>query len=175
MKQGLFFLSVFIWVTACNSDNKSMRQFNAIDFSYFDASPEAFFLRVTREDSVFVQQYFSSDSEGHLKDRKTYFSILKGDIKQQFDSLINVIDISRLNTVYETGHIDGDEYRLYFEGNTMTKQLYVHSMRPPKELEYLKKLFLQMKGSLAFVPLDTIINFRTNLPQTPPLVGDSSR
>ena len=173
MKPSFFFLSLFTLLTACKSDNTSTLQFKAIDFSYFDISPEAFSLRVTRRDSVFVIQYFSS--EGQLKDSITYFSFLKGDIKQKFDSLIAVIDFSKLDTVYETGHIDGDEYRLYFEGHTITKQLYVHSMRPPKELEYLKNLFLQMKRRLSFVPVDTTIYFRANPPEPPPNKGDSSR
>jgi len=85
------------------------------------------------------------------------------------------MEFSKLDTVYETGNIDGDEYRVYFEGDTLTKQIYVHSTRPPKELESLKNLFIRMKRRLAFVPVDTMINFRANPPETPPHKGDSSR
>jgi hypothetical protein len=162
-------------LASCNSGEKRNRQFKAIDFSYFDISPEAFSLRVTQQDLVFIKQYFSSDSEGHLKDNLTYLGLLKGDIKQRFDSLIAVVDFDKLDSVYESGHIDGDEYRLYIEGDKITKQLYVHRMKPPKELESLKNMFIKMKSSLALVPFDTTINFRVNPPEPPPIKQTSSR
>jgi len=94
---------------------------------------------------------------------------LKGNIKQQFDRLIITIEFNKLDSVYETGHIDGAEYRLYIESDTITKRLYIHSMRPPKELESLKDLFIKMKGGLSFVPIGITINFRVNPPEPPPL------
>jgi len=175
MKPALFFLFLFTTLIACNSDKKSSGRFHAIDFSYFDISPEAFSLRVTQQDSVFVKQYFSSNSEGQLKDSSVYLGLLKGGIKQQFDSLMAVINFSKLDSLYETGHNDGVEYRLYIEGNTINTQFYIHSIRPPKELESLKNLFLKMKRSLEFVPVDTTISFRVNPPQPPPIKQSPSR
>src|SRR5215203_621357 len=169
MNPALYFVLLFTLLTACNSDKKSRKEFKAIDFSYFDISQEAFSLRVTKQDSVFVKQYFSSDSKGQLKDSIIYLGLLKGNIKQQFDSLIITIDFNKLDSVYETGHIDGAEYRLYIESDTITKRLYIHSMRPAKELESLKDLFIKMKGGLSFVPIGITINFRVNPPEPPPL------
>jgi hypothetical protein len=169
MNPTLYFVFLFTLLTACNSDKERRKDFKAIDFSYFDISPEAFSLKVTKQDSVFVKQYFSSHSERQLKDSITYLGFLNGNIKQQFDSLVSIIDFDKLDSVYETADIDGNEYRLYIEGDTTTKRLYIHSKRPPMELEALKDLFIKMKKDLAFVPVDTTINFRVNPPEPPPL------
>ena len=95
--------------------------------------------------------------------------MLNGDLKQRFDSLIAVVDFDKLDSVYESGDIDGNEYRLYIGDETIIKQFYVHSMKPPKELESFKNLFIKMKGGLPFVPVDTLINFQVNPPESPTL------
>lgn len=166
MKPALFLLSLFVLLSACNADKSSSEQFKEIDFFFFNNSPEAFSLKLIGHDSVFVRQYVSSNSNGSLNNKVTYFSLLKGNLKQQFDSLVATIDLGKLDSLYETDQIDGDEYKLYFEGATVAKQISVHSKNAPKELELLKILFIKVKSSLAFIPVDTIITFRENPPES---------
>src|ERR1035437_10604688 len=93
------YLFLLLLLTSCTSNNEKTQPFNSIDFSYFDISPEAFSLRITRHDSVFLKQYFSANNVTHLKDSITYVSLLKGDIKEQFDNLIAIVNFSKLDSV----------------------------------------------------------------------------
>lgn len=153
------FLSV---LAACNSDKKTTSHFNSIDFSYFDISPLSFTLKIDNQDSVFLTQHFAPDNG--LRNDTTYKAVLIEGLKQQLDSLMAVINFSKLDSVYETHHIDGDEYRLYIEGDTLKKLFKVHSMNPPKELEALKALFLKVR--MSFSPIDTATHLSLNPPKT---------
>ncbi len=148
-------------LTGCNSDKKPKSYFNFISFSYFDISPLSFTLNIYNQDSVFLTQNFSPD-KGLSKD-KIYKTALIGKWKQQLDSLIAIINFSKLDSVYETGHLDGDEYRLEIESETGKRHFKVHSMNPPKELEAIKELFLNIR--LSFLPLDTTSHLESILPK----------
>lgn len=166
MKLTIFALASFSLLFACNNDKKHSTRFREIDFFYFNNSPEAFSLKLIGKDSVFLKQFVSSDSKGSLKDDIIYFGRLKGNLKQQVDSLVTSIDLDKLDSLYETDQIDGDEYKLYFEGDKIAKQISVHSRTPPTELEILKTLFIKVKSDVAFIPVDTIIKFRVSPPNS---------
>ncbi len=163
------FFSFLLVLTACTSDKKTTLRLNSIDFSYFDISPLSFTLKIDNQDSIFLKQHFAPDNG--LLNETTYKAVLIGGLKQQLDSLMAVINFSKLDSVYETHHIDGDEYYLYIEGDNFKKQFKVHSMNPPKELEAFKGLFLKVRKS--FLPVDST----THLSLTPPkiLVQDSPK
>ncbi|MEO6454066.1 MAG: hypothetical protein ABIN97_08345 [Ginsengibacter sp.] len=164
MIRTLLFLFLCITLASCNSDKKSRQNFKTIDFSYFDISPLSFSLRVNDIDSIILRQDFANDTFQTLKNDTTYHALLIGKLKQQFDSLMAVINFSKLDSVYETGHLDGDEYKLYIDKDTLKRQVYVHSMTPPKELEALKELFLEIRRS--FLPMDTATHLTVNLLET---------
>jgi hypothetical protein len=147
---------------ACNSDLETKPHFKSIQFSYFDISPLAFTLRVSNQDSVFLRQSFAQDSRKGLKNDTTYHFALTGRLKQQLDSLIAVIDFGKLDTLYETGHLDGDGYQLYVENDSLKKHFRVHSTNPPKELEAIKELFLKMRS------IFLLVNNTTSLPESSP-------
>lgn len=159
-------IALLIFLTSvlmdCSSDKKTRPHFNSIDFSYFDMSGLFFTLKIANQDSVFLKQNVAPDNI--LRNDTTYKAVLTEGLKQQLDSLMTVINFGKLDSVYETGHIDGDEYRLHIEGDTMKKQFKVHSISPPRELEGLKKLFLKIRMSL--LPVDTT----TLLPENPPKI-----
>ena len=152
----------FLILTGCNSDKKPKSYFSSINFSYFDISPLSFTLNIHNQDSVFLKQSFSPDKS--LSNDKIYKTALTGKWKQHLDSLMAVIDFNKLDSVYETGHLDGDEYRLEIESDTAKRQFRVHSMNPPKELEAIKELFLNIR--LSILPLDTT----SHLPSISPIV-----
>jgi hypothetical protein len=163
MLMRLIALFIFLSVlTACNFDKKTELHFKSIDFSYFDISPLSFTLRIDNQDSVFLKQNFAHDSG--LTNDTSYKAVIIGGLKQQLDSLIAVINFSKLDSVYETRHIDGYEYLLYIEGDTLKKQFKVHSMNPPKELEALKELFLKIR--MSFLPGDTTTHHPLNPTKT---------
>lgn len=153
------FLSV---LAACNSEMKTRPHFNSIEFSYFDISPLSFTVRIQNQDSVFLKQNFAPNKR--LINDTSYKAVLTPRLKQQLDSLMAIVNFSELDTVYETGHTDGDVYRLYIEGETLKRQFKVHSISPPQELETLKELFLNIR--MSFLPIDTTTQLSLNLPKT---------
>ena len=165
MKRTLFAFASFSLLVACNIDKRKSTPFREIDFFFFNNSPEAFSLKLIGQDSIFLKQFVSSGSKKGLKDDIIYFGRLNGKLKQQIDSLANTIDLGKLDSIYETDQIDGDEYKLYFESDKVAKQISVHSRTPPTELEILKTLFIKVKFDVSFIPVDTIINFRVSPPK----------
>jgi hypothetical protein len=162
MKLTAFCFLLSLTLAACNSGKESRPHFKSINFSYFDISPLSFTIRVSNQDSVFLKQDFAPDKG--LQNKTTYDAVLTGGLKKQFDSLMAVINFSKIDSVHETGHIDGDTYSLYIEGDTLKKQFKVHSMSPPKELEVLKELFLKIRAS--FLHIDTTTHIPLNSPKT---------
>lgn len=158
-------ITLFVFLSSallsCSSGKKTKSHFKSIEFSYFDISPLSFTLRIRNQDSVFLRQNFSPDKR--LGNDTTYEILLTGRLKQQLDSLIDAINFSKLHPIYETGHIDGDEYELNIEADTEMRHFKVHSMSPPKELEAVKELFLKIR--LSFLPVDTTTHLPLNLPE----------
>ncbi len=160
MRPIALFVFLSLALTTCNSHNKSRPYFKSIDFYYFDISPLSFTLKIHNQDSVFLSQNFSPEKS--LSNDTTYKALLTGKLKQQLDSLMAVINFDKLDSVYETGHLDGDEYKLEIEGDTVRKYFKVHSMSPPKELEALKELFLKIR--MDFLPFDTTPHLPSSSP-----------
>lgn len=158
MKLIVFFLFISTLI-ACQNDKKTQLYFKSINFSYFDISPLSFTLKIYNQDSIFLEQKFSP--EENLKSKTIYKGMLTRKLKQQLDSLMTVINFDKLDSVYETGHLDGDEYKLDIEDFTGKRHFRVHSLTPPTELEALKQLFLNIR--MIFLPLDTTRNLKESL------------
>jgi hypothetical protein len=167
MNRSIYLFLLSITLIGCNADSTTRNQIKAIDFFYYNSSPEAFSLKVTQTDSVFLKQYFN--------DTTTYFALLNKPLKQQYYSLIDATYFNKLDTVYESGDIDGEEYSFWIKQGAITKQLYVHSMKSPKKLDSLKNLFMKMKSSLSFAPLKSTIDFKENLDIPSKITNTSSR
>ena len=162
MRLTAFCFLLSLTLTACDSDKQSRPGFKSIKFSYFDMSPQSFTIKIINQDTFFLNQDFAADNG--LKSKTTHDAVLTGALKKQLDSLMAVINFTRLDSVYETGHIDGEEYSLYIEGGTSKKQFKVHSTNPPKELEVLKELFLKIR--LSFFSVDPTTHIPLNAPKT---------
>ena len=161
MRPIALFVFLSLALTACNSDDKGRPYFKSIDFSYFDISPLSFTLKIHNQDSVFLKQNFSP--EKILRNDTTYKAVLTVKLKQQLDSLMAVVNFDKLDSAYETSHLDGDEYKLQIEVGTVRKYFRVYSMSPPKELEALKELFLKIR--ISFLPFDTTPHLPSSSPK----------
>lgn len=156
MRLIVFFVFLSLAVTSChtyNSEQKSKVYFKAIDFSYFDMTPFSFTLKIHNQDSFFLKEVNKNTSKAKLTGRW----------KQQLDSLMDVINFDKLDSVYRDGYIDGVGYTLDIESDTVKKHFWVHSMSRPKELEALKKLFLEIR--MNFLPPDTTLHLSSSSPK----------
>jgi len=116
-----------------------------LDFTY--ALPvEAIFysLKFTSGDTVYIKQHFQPQTSS--------YAVLNKEERLKVDSIITNLNLSALDTLYDSHDIDGAEYKLNISKNDTLKTITIR--QAPDELTGLIDYITELKAKLKPKPLD---------------------
>ena len=120
-----------------------------LDFAYTFPVELIFYSLIFRtSDTVYVQDHSS------MKTDTSFYAILTKNERAKIEGLINDINLSALDTSYDSHHIDGDGYNLSISKNDTLKAIYIHGGDVPDELRRLTDYLMELKTKLKLIPLD---------------------
>ncbi len=145
----LLFLSLLL--IACKESINSVSQKDVIklDFCYsLRVKGVSYCLKFATGDTVFI------DDHNPLRNDSSYYALLQIRDKKKVASQITNLNLAALDSSYDSGDNDGDEYNLTISKNDTIKKIYVHSERAPKELMSLIATIRQLKETLELRTFD---------------------
>ena len=144
-------ISIIILLFGCKNSTRSISKKNLIklDFTYSLPVGAVFYsLKFTPGDTVYIKEYFQPQTDTLL------YAILNKEERLKIDSIITNIDLSVLDTLYESHAIDGDEYNLNIAKNDTLKTINIYGGGVPNELTGLIGYIIGLKTKLKPRPLD---------------------
>ena len=120
-----------------------------LDFTHVLPVKAVFYsLKVTTGDTAYIKDYVASQPD------TAFYTILTKRDRSKIDSLINNINLSALDTSYNSGYADGDEFNLSISKNDTLKAIYIHGGNVPEELTRLTDYLIELKTKLKLVSID---------------------
>jgi len=120
-----------------------------LDFAYALPVKLIFYSLIFRNsDTVYIKDYSPSQTD------TSFYAVLTKEDRSKLDSLINDLNLSALDTSYDSGYIDGDEYNLTISKNDTLKAIYIHGGEVPGELRRLTDYVVELKEKLNPIFLD---------------------
>ena len=129
----------------CKDSPKIIPQKTIINIDFVYALPvEGIFysIKFRSSDTVYVKDYSPSQTD------TSFYTILTNQDRSKIDSLINNINLSVLDTSYDSGDLDGDGYNLSISKNDTLKTIYIHGGNVPEELTGLIDYVMELKTNL---------------------------
>ena len=137
-------------------DSTSLQSKNSIDLTYsYAVLGEFFSIKIDSSGAAYSKPNFFKYS----KKDTTYLATLNFSQKTKFDSLINEINFTKIDSVYDDHNVDGEDYRIYIGRGAANKFTYIHEREMPKELRRLVQFILDLKNNLNFYHADTVISW----------------
>jgi hypothetical protein len=114
-----------------------------LDFNYaLPVRGISYSLNFKNGDSVYIS------NNGFTQKDTTYTFLLNKIQGNEFANLITKLNLGKLDTLYESHDIDGEEYRLTISKNDSLKSVYVHSFDIPNDLRELSTWLTEFKRAL---------------------------
>ena len=98
-------------------------------------------LGLNNSDTVFIK------SSSPPQPERSYMRVLNVAQRSKFHDLMAALDLSKLDTVYESHDIDGEEYRLSITKNDTTKSIYIHNSHITGQIKDLTDWLINFKAS----------------------------
>jgi hypothetical protein len=102
-------------------------------------SPIFYSLKFGAGDTVYMKDYITSQADSLM------YAIITKQERSKIDSLIENMNLSALDTSYESHVIDGDVYHVTISKNDTLKTIYIHGSNTPDELTALTNLLTELK------------------------------
>lgn len=152
-----------IVVSRCDNSPKAppKKRFKIFDFSYNDVFSTCFSIKFTQSDTVFIRQHFAPFFSDTPKSNTTYYALLRNIDKRNLDSFIDHTRFSDFDTLYYQPYVDGVDFQLYFENDTIKNTIRVHSDSVPDQLNTFMYWTIKRIKTLQLHEIDTIINFES--------------
>lgn len=115
----------------------------SVDFNYsLIVSGIAYSMYLDNSDSVFIK------TTGMNQKADSFSVKMMIDQHHQFVDLITKINLSETDTLYESGVIDGEEYRLQIMKNDSAKAIYIHAPFMTGPLKSLTQWLINLQVNL---------------------------
>lgn len=151
----LYLLLLALFFSRCTSSHDKKDSFE-FDFTHSNLF-EAFAMKYTGNDTLFVREYYSHDKLPYAPD--DYFQKISSEDLDTLSLLINNINLSKLDTVYPNlGPMDRPFYGVYLKKGAISKTAYGQT---PKALKLLIDYLIKMRARLQLMPIDSSITFKS--------------
>lgn len=148
-------------------EKRKIATFEDLDFSYNDYFTYNYSIKFTQSDTVFIKYHWVS-RYSEKKINTIYQAVINNQNRLKFDSLIRNINFQLLDTVYYQDYQDGDEYKIFFNKDHISKTIYAHSDSTPEEFKELSYWIVGLNKDLKLQRIDTNINFISSAGMLPP-------
>jgi len=141
---AILFLSILL--QKCKDSPKVISQKGIIklDLSYaFPVRGIYYSLVFSEGDTVYVRDF------GPLQKDTSFAAILTRDDRSKIDDLVNTLNLSSLDSSYDSGSIDGDGYHLSISKNDTLKTIDIRGGSVPAELISLIEYTTVLKERLS--------------------------
>lgn len=144
MKFVHLFLLVNLIFQSCSEPLPKTEKLNyKLTFDYMlPVRGMSYSLKLNASDTVYIKETSPS-----LQLDTSYIALLSYAEHNKLDSLITQLNLFKLDTVYDSHDIDGEEYRLTILKNDSVKNIYVHSSQIPNKLNELLVWLVKFKKS----------------------------
>lgn len=165
MKYILLAITCLLLLSCFKTEKKEL-PFDSFVYS-FSAQHLDYSVKFTENDTVYFQKR-------HPSPLTNYFSIMKSYQKDSLIALINKLEYSKYDTIYNQDNIvDAEGFKFYTVKNGKENSIYVYGSKAPKELyEYAEKLNNFTK-QFDFKPYNKSVDFgnlkNIELPTPPPI------
>jgi len=148
----LFFI-VFLCLLfqKCKESPKVVPQKSIIwlDFTYTSPVEAIFYsLKITSGDTAYIKNYVPSQWD------TSFYAILTDQDRSTLDSLINNMNLSALDTSYESDVTDGYDCTFTISKNDTLKAIYIHGGSVPEEMTRLTDYLIELKTKLKLLSID---------------------
>ena len=133
----------------CKNSTQSVSKEVSIKLNFTYSLPiEAIFysLKFTSGDTVYIKEHFQPQTSS--------YAVLNKEERLKVDSIITNMNLSALDTLYESHAIDGDVYNLNIAKNDTLKLINIYGGQVPDELTGLIDYVTELKTKLKLKPLD---------------------
>ena len=148
----LFFItSITFLILGCKNSTQSVSKKASIklDFAYALPVQLIFYsLKFTSGDTVYIKEHFQPQTD------TSSYAILNKEERLKIDSIIMNMNLSALDTRYDSHVIDGEEYKLNISKNDTLKEIFIHESEVPGELSSLIDYITELKTKLKRYSLD---------------------
>ena len=145
MKSILFITCFSLLFQACKDSTKANSKSSIIklDYAYsLRVQSVSYSLKFSTGDTVYIQDHLPSGSD------TSYYALLHKQDKLRIDSLINNMNLSALDSSYDSHDDDGEEFNLTISKNDTLKIIYIHSEKIPREIKNLTDWVMKLRKTL---------------------------
>jgi hypothetical protein len=137
---------------SCSKTNKNSLPFDSFVYSYSAMNME-YSIKFNNSDTVYFQKRYPNPETN-------YYAIIKDTEKDSISALIQKIDFSKYNAIYQQDNLkDGNGFKFYTIKDNKTNSIYVYGNKAPKELYLNAAKFNEYAKRFNFQPYNGKVNF----------------